>query len=356
LGTSPKLGFGAFLLGLGIGWLIFTRYEVSGNVFSWLLILAGAGVIVSALIQWIRPKHNLGGLVGGLMGGLILSLFITTGFSFITGVFEGETLGDYRAQDTRSFDGITTVDSIYLEVNIFNGPIRVSTWGKNEYSIDLIIKAKGITDAEAKKNLEDFKVTFDESVAQGQGRFILRHNVPSTQTSKYSVQVEVFLPAQADIDLDLVSSNGGIYLTDLEGDTLNLRTSNGEFVFDEVFAERIDGDTSNGRIRGTVESTDTSLTTSNGEIELTLQCKVTGKYVLSTSNGAIDLKVSSSSGVGYSLDLSTSNGSIEIDLPNLSYTTDQRTKKIAKTTDFDSKDVQITIRGSTSNSGIDVED
>ena len=74
-----------------------------------------------------------------------------------------------------------------------------------------------------------------------------------------------------------------------------------------------------------------------------------------TSNSAIDLKVSSSSNVGYSLDMSTSNGGIVYDLDGLEYTVNQNTRKKAKTASYDDKDIQIIIFGSTSNSNIEVE-
>jgi len=184
------------------------------------------------------------------------------------------------------------------------------------------IRARGTTTREAEQNLEDYTIEFEESAVGGQGRLVLGYDIPATWTSRYSVEVEAFLPRDASIDLDLVSSNGAISLTDISR----------------------------------VEAPDTSLSTSNGAIDLTLPCTVTGRYDLDTSNAAIDLKVSSSPDVGYSLNLSTSNGSVDFDIPNLSYTTNQRTRKVAKTTGFDAKDIQITITGSTSNSGVDVND
>lgn len=353
--NSSGLGFGGFLLGLGVGWYLFKTLEISGNIFAWIVILAGAGIIVSTLISWKSPSLNIGGLVGGLMGGLILSLFITTGFGFFGPGFQEGPFGDYRAEETRSFSGLMTAGSVYLEVDNFNGFVRVSTWNKDEYKIDIQIKARGTSDAEAGKNLEAYKIDYDESVVQGQGRLILGYDIPATAYSKYSVGVEAFLPKQASIEVDLTSSNGGIYLNDVEGDSLTFKTSNGEIVFDGVSAQSISGETSNGRIKGDLEAPDTFLSTSNGEIELNLPCTVTGEYVLRTSNGGIDLEVSPSSDVGYDLDLSTSNGNIDINLPNLEYSLNQKNSKKARTSDFEDKPVRITIDGDTSNSNIDIK-
>jgi hypothetical protein len=65
--------------------------------------------------------------------------------------------------------------------------------------------------------------------------------------------------------------------------------------------------------------------------------------------------VSYSTQVGYDLEFSTSNGNIIVDIPNLDYSTNQNTRKVAKTENFASKDVKITIDADTSNSNINVD-
>jgi DUF4097 and DUF4098 domain-containing protein YvlB len=173
--------------------------------------------------------------------------------------------------------------------------------------------------------------------------------------SRYSIGVEVFLPDDASINLNLESSNGGISIFDIEGESIDLRTSNGVLELNNVYSEEIYGETSNGAILGMFEAPETSLSTSNGAIDLDLPCTVSGNYKLSTSNNQIDLKVSSATDVGYDLDLSTSNGNVVVDLPNLDYTIDQRTRKEAKTENFVSKSVKITIDVDTSNDDINVD-
>jgi len=355
LRRKEGLGLGSFLLGIGVGWLVFSNLDISVNVFAWLLILAGAGVAVSSLLSWGRPGWNIGGIVSGLMGGLIVSLFLTSGFGFITDISSGVASGPYRAEDTKSFTGTAAEDRIYLEVDNFNGPIKVSTWAKAEFGVNLRIRAKGTSRKNAEENLDKLKINFDESAVQGQKRLILGYDVPLTDRSKYSIEVEAFLPAQAEVDLDLQSSNGGIQLSDIDGGHLKMRTSNGELAFDDVFAEIIDGETSNGRVHGDLEAPDTSLSTSNGEIDLAIHCTVTGEYDLSASNGAVDITVSSSPEVGYDLVLSTSNANIEIDLPDLDYSQNQRTRKEARTSDFESKAVKVTIVAGTSNGAVDID-
>ncbi len=348
------LGFGGFLVGLGAGWMVFQEIHVSGEVFAWILIIAGAGVVASSLLFSSRRNRHFGGLIGGLTVGTILSLMITSNF-VLYGISSGGYSGNYRAQDTMTFTGALTADTVLLDVNSFNGPIEVSTWNKDEYSISALIKAKGTTDAEAEENLERFEFDLDDSMILGKKRLVLRHNVAGTMTSRYSVQIEVWLPADATIELALDSSNGGIYLSDIEGGEIKLDTSNGGFRFDNVEARNVDAKTSNGAVTGKLNAWNADISTSNGAITLTMPCTRNGRYELRTSNGPVQLEVSSSTSIGYELDLTTSNGIVDIDLPNLDYTVSTRTRKEAHTYGLTSKSVRITIDSSTSNGSMRVD-
>jgi hypothetical protein len=352
--TPKNLGFGGFLVGLGAGWLAFRELEVTGNVFAWIMIIGGCAVVASSLLNRWNGRWRLGRLVGGAVGGLIFALFITSGF-VLFGVSSSDYNGSYRAEETRDFSGSVTAGSILLDINNFNGPIKVTTWARNEYSISVLVKAKGSTVAEAERNLNSYDPDLEESVLGGRLRLVYRHNVAPTRTSLYSVQVEAILPEDAVIDLDLDSSNGGIHLGGIEGGTLELDTSNGGVVFDDVWARVIEASTSNSAVTGTVEAPDTTIRTSNGAINLNLPCTETGRYVLRTSNGFVGLEVSQSNDVGFDLALSTSNARIDLNLPDLEYSEDQRASKEARTRDFGSKAVKITIDASTSNGAMEVD-
>ena len=356
MSKSSGLGFGGFLVGLGAGYVVFQTMEITRNLFAWLLILAGAGIVTSSLLQRMSPEIKFGGLVSGLVGGLILSIMITSGFSFFTGLGIDGTWGDYRAEETFPFEGVATADDISLEISTFNGYIRVYTWDKAEYSIELTVRARGNTNKDAEDNIDDLDVEFDESMVGGQLNLVFEHNVPATKTNLYSLLVDVYVPADATYDTDLITSNGAISLNNMVGDLLRLTTSNGEVSFENVVAERIVAVTSNAQIRGDLEAPDTTLSTSNGKIDLDLPCTVSGNYDLVTSNAAVELDVSAAADVGYSVDLTTSNASVDLRLDDLEYTTNERTRKKAKTTGFDDKDVQVTISGSTSNGSVDVND
>jgi hypothetical protein len=345
------LGFGGFLVGLGTGWMVFQEINVSGELFAWILIIAGTAVAASSLLFSSRRNRHFRGLIGGLTVGTIMSLMITSNF-VLYGISSGGYSGSYRAQDTIAFTGALTADSVLLDINSFNGPIEVSTWEKDEYSISALIKAKGTTDAEAEENLERFEFDLDESMILGKKRLVMRHNVASTMKSRYSVQIEAWLPVDATVDLDLDSSNGGIDLAEITGGVIDIRTSNGGIDFDDVTAGSVNAYTSNGRVDGSLEAPDVHIVTSNAHIGLDTPCTVTGNYVLRTINAGVHVSVSGSTGVGYDFDLSTSNGEVHVDLPDLDYTRNLITRKAARTRGFEEKAVRITISAITSNGGI----
>ena len=264
--------------------------------------------------------------------------------------------GDYRAQETRTLTGDLTVEEAFLDVDNFNGPITVSTWTKDEYSINILIKAKGTTDNEAENNLDDIEFDLTEKMVGGEKRLVLRHNVPTTKKNIYTITIEVKLPADTEASMSLVSSNGGITLTEITGGNIDLATSNGAILFEDITADEINAATSNGGVRGTLKAPITNIGTSNGGIRLNLPSTASGRYSLGTSNAGIGLELSSSTTVGYDLDVSTSNGVVYLELPNLDYSRNTKTSKEAQTVGFSSKSVQIIINASTSNASVNIED
>jgi len=350
---SNALSIGSFLMGLGLGWLFSTSFEITKNLLAWGIIVAGIGIVISALLSFLNLRIPIHSFIGALSGGIIISLILSSGLGYFVG-FGVDSWG-YTATGIESFSGSITLDNIYLEVDIVNGPIKVSTWNKNEYSINVTIKAKGPSQADAEDNLNDLNILFEESLLQDQMRLVIGHSIPFLSESRYILEVDAFLPGNAMINLKLDSSNGGISLAQINGIVLEMETSNGRLNLEDVYAKNISGRTSNGRIDGKIEAEIVDLSTSNSRIDVEIPSSITGDYSFHTSNGAIKLTVGFFPRVGYDLDLSTSNGDIDIAIPGLEYGENQRTNKEAQTKGFEDKSVQITIVAYTSNSDIDLE-
>ena len=108
------IGFGGgFLLGLGAAWIVFTTYKISGNLFSWLMILGGASIAASSLLSRNRAMRQVNSLIGGIIGGFVVALVFSYAFGYV-GFFpglDGVTGSGTPVTGTMSFTGFTSVSA-----------------------------------------------------------------------------------------------------------------------------------------------------------------------------------------------------------------------------------------------------
>jgi DUF4097 and DUF4098 domain-containing protein YvlB len=353
MSNGGAIGFGGFLLGLGAGYIILREMNLAVNSLAWIMIIIGATIILSALIRYASPSLGIHRIVSGLAGGLVFALFLTQGLNIFTGVVNiGTGYYPYSTTEVKTYTGASTADSVYLRLGSVNGQITLSTWEKDEYSIEATIVARGSTQTEADSNLAALnkELTKDETTAQQKLNLVYTSNLIN---NPYQINVVVKLPATAHLDLDLTSSNGAITLENVDGGTVVVHTSNAALHLENVKADSIRGSTSNGAITGTVDAPVCELTTSNARINLQLPSQESGTYTLSTSNAAVDVTVSPTA--AYKLSASTSNGEVTFNIPNLTYTTNTRTSKTAQTTNYDAAQTKITVNIQTSNADVDVQ-
>ncbi len=113
MSRQSGLGFGGFLLGLGAAWIIFTTYGISGNLFSWLMILGGLSIVVSSLLGRNRSMRQANQLIGGMIGGFIVALVFSYAFGyvgFLPGI-GGLTGSGTPVTETMSITGFTSVSA-----------------------------------------------------------------------------------------------------------------------------------------------------------------------------------------------------------------------------------------------------
>lgn len=100
-------------MGLGAAWIIFTTYEISGNLLSWLMILGGASIVVSSILSRNKSMRQANDLIGGIIGGVIVALVFSYAFGNI-GVFPwGDSLtgSGTTVTETKSITGFTSVSA-----------------------------------------------------------------------------------------------------------------------------------------------------------------------------------------------------------------------------------------------------
>jgi DUF4097 and DUF4098 domain-containing protein YvlB len=226
-------------------------------------------------------------------------------------------------------------------VEMFNGSIEIVTAAGNTVEASVTKRGAGNSQAAAQDDLKNIEVSMTEE--SGIVRIIARRINQTMNTGNSGASAS--LKAPAGTILELHSSNGNITVNGPTGEVtantsngriaigggtgqLRLDTSNGNI---EVVADNavVNARTSNGQItfKGTFAQGDQSFRTSNGRITLTLPSNASFKFDAATSNGKVtsDFPVNRTSGssekelsgtVGpnpvTSIDLHTSNGSIEI--------------------------------------------
>ncbi len=122
-------------------------------------------------------------------------------------------------------------------------------------------------------------------------------------------RVDFRVTVPADVSIDLESSNGDLVIEGITGGVV-LRTSNGDIDLDRLTGE-IDAKTSNGSIIGRgLESPAVDADTSNGRISLVFE-EPPDRLVAETSNGNIDIGLPA---LPYRINANTSNGDIDLDV------------------------------------------
>lgn len=354
--SDSGVGFGGFLLGVGGGYYLFRYVDFSFDIISYLLILMGAGIIIGALLSKGK-KNPIGDIWGGVVGGLFLAVFLTQGFGLIgdfTSNWDDFEDNIYRATEDVSLTAEIEAATVNLSVDNVNGAVDVTPWSGDHVKIDLEIKARGSSTADAEENLADFRYNLADDVIGGEQQIALTFPMSSINLWKdYAVYIEVFVPEGEVDEIVVDTTNGAITIDDLTISSIILDTTNGAISLSDVSATSINVDTTNGAIVGDVAAIDGVFSTTNGAIDLTIDAQ-SGSYNLDTTNGSIDLNLPTESNVGYKINLDTTIGSIDVGLPNITYSTDRTREKTGETTDYDTKTIQIEIDADTTIGGIEL--
>lgn len=256
-------------------------------------------------------------------------------------------------------------DNAQISIDTCNFAVIVSPTSKSDLVLNLYINT-------SIQNLaidEYFKVTQTENALSFKTQF------PSRTWGK----IEIMIPKHLS-NLNIVTTNGKCELDDISADTIEFNTSNGRICLLNCQSKTIEAVTSNGKIIATGTIADfANFSTSNGKIEIE-NCKfdkldaktsngsivldgiykisnAEGNYNLRTSNGKIVIALNNSETCGCMIDATTSLGSISVDLPQLNYFIDKRSFSMQstaqiKSSNFDSVADKILINAHTSNSSI----
>jgi DUF4097 and DUF4098 domain-containing protein YvlB len=265
-----------------------------------------------------------------LIAGLLLLVVCSTGCDMPL----------YRATDTLS-EVFQTNEKPTIVVETFNGSIDISNGTGNEVVVEVTKRGSGFSEEAARDSVNNVEV----SIAQDDNQVVVKAHRLWRRFGDCGASVIIVAPPGANVVLR--SSNGYIVAEGLQGPidartsnakidvveasgTIDVHTSNGPILI-EAEQATVDANTSNASIRfaGSLAGDENKLHTSNASIDVRLPADSQFEIDASTSNSVVDCdfdaethkredsrrrKLSATVGDDpqFALDLSTSNGSINI--------------------------------------------
>lgn len=145
-------------------------------------------------------------------------------------------------------------------------------------------------------------------------------------------------------EIEILTDNEKVVLDNVSARTANIRTSNSKVEIEDSHLDNIDAKTSNAAI--VVRSSRKGVS-------------LTSNYILSTSNGKIDVGIAEAEGFEYMVDAHTTIGNIDINLTNLAYAMDKKNVGMQsniqiKGENYDTASNKILINATTSNAPISI--
>jgi hypothetical protein len=236
MSRSSNLGFGGVLIGVGIGWIALNYFNVSSDIFSYLLIIAGISIVASTL--FFKGKNKaFSEITGGIIGGLFLAVIFSSIFGF-SNVFPFiSSIKGSGNEVTRTFDyqGFSAIDAGYgFNLDVTQG---------NEYSIILFVDDNVEDKLRVSKSGDTLKISLEPGSYAN-----LNLNAKITMPSLNSLELSggargniSGFSSTHDFNLDL-SGGSGANIDGLAGD-LKIDASGGsyfdlsKYIVDDVNAE-----------------------------------------------------------------------------------------------------------------------
>ncbi|MDD5502324.1 MAG: hypothetical protein PHH26_02540 [Candidatus Thermoplasmatota archaeon] len=254
--------------------------------------------------------------------------------------------GKWHATKTVTItNGFGGADECSLGLDTVNGGILVQAWNEGGYKTVANLEGMGDTEQQAKNNLESLTVTHSDELSGG--RISLKTAV-DVENSLGILPIDIFgndwqnkcatisacVPQSAFYTVDASTTNGDVAATtSLRGEKFTARTTNGAAI-----------------CSGGFNSLDIS--TTNGAIEVEIASAASGAYNLETTNGAISMRVKNNGDYGYDVSCKTTNGMLTIYLSNTETIEESDTSKHVRTEYYGSREIQIKATLNTTNGAI----
>ncbi|MCP5115329.1 MAG: DUF4097 domain-containing protein, partial [bacterium] len=225
-----------------------------------------------------------------------------------------------------------------LSVESFNGSIDVQGWDQPRVEIT------GTRYAATRKLLEALEIDIVES----DGAIRIRTVKPSGRRGNMGAAYTIRAPREVELER-ITSSNGSIHIEGIDGNAV-LKTSNGRVRVVELNGD-IEATTSNGSVQLEQTTGSAVLTTSNGSIKAEA---VRGYFEAKTSNSSITAKVIET-GDSRPMKLTTSNGNINLTMEENPVSDIRASTRNASITIQAPRSLAARVKASTSNGSISTD-
>jgi len=239
-------------------------------------------------------------IIGLVVTGVLLSVFATPTVYASTKKFT-----PYSTPVSESSNGQSGTTS--MEVTDMNGGITMVPWNQPNVLFNGTVTARGFS-------ASPDAVSFVESNSSGAIEFkaVFPSTVGFFLFPSYSVDINVYFPSSSNIfgSIQVTDTNGNIEASTLSATSIKIGTTNGNVHASIGSTRSVTLTTISGRVDLTCfECVNATATTTNGGITARLSTVVpTGSYAMTSTNGNVDVSLPSSSSC--KLGANTTNGAI----------------------------------------------
>ncbi|MFN4218740.1 MAG: DUF4097 family beta strand repeat-containing protein, partial [Candidatus Bipolaricaulia bacterium] len=260
--------------------------------------------------------------------------------------------GPVRVEKAFSFDGTLDPNAATLTVilDLQNGSATVQTWENESFQIKITARARAWSSSEAQRLIDSVMLNPKLSPTEISFR---APRVSFGPLSSLETDIQLLVPRGRVYELKLSSLNGAINVQEINAATVDLNATNGRIRANTLTAQHAKFQTANGSISGKLSASQATISTANGSIDLILG-GVTGTYELSTFNGSIELDVPDDPQIGYAISAQSVTSRVRVQIPNFVFRSQERRHVEGETNNFQNAPTKITITASTTNGSIEI--
>ena len=358
---------GAVLIAIGVFFILILNVQwdqIPELVRAYSIL--GAGLVCLAAFATVQGTKGEGVMIGAevahqVAGAVAAAIILGSIFTSLGGfpfwdLFEDER-GDEASRALEIEGQVFTGEAAMLSLNATSLELELKTWDNQEIGVNGTITVFGGTPEKAQEYLNQTTVRLSRGSREGMPSFTVEVDAPEAGRPLgfrgYKLFVTLRVPAGVKLDLDLVCVSGGYSISNVQVGEASLRTISGDVRLDDVTGEKLTISTVSGDVDGSITFDSSEIRAISGEIHLAVGL-ATGTYVARSTSGDIDFIVPEDDQVGFSMEGDTMSGVVDFDAEDLLYSVSKRTRKVAETTDFSAKTIQIMVEGSTTSGDVRV--